>query len=1236
MTLARDLSSSNLHDIQLALFSLLDQVTNPAVLEFDKQYEAASDKQAILSEFESSILYERWARYRSIQLELLDIINQKATLNRVADIKKEIKSLRLTLRTTDKPSKYLTPDDAKHLSFSKFQQHLDQPKEDTPIPGIIDSIDRTIQDEALRGVTIKQSISVLKKMKLQIVGTEHPTDPLSQEARNILIKLANAIDEINPDEAVIKKLLEDLQKADPIPPSKRTVIEEVNRNIDITLTKLYDNVPYLVQEILDAYKTHYGEEAFKAHEEELWKAMEGLLRDASWPGFDADGNENITAMVMVHAIRSYRIRIVEKHITTLHTNVCKRTKEIEHQLRTKIKNLGKELYYLSRKYFPTAEIDGVNICDIFFESSDNASELSDKRRFSAIVTHFNALISKVSTLNVDEGNRNKLVEIITDQLNTAQALVELTRFSGSYRLENDSVLYQGEVQRFMDEIEKYKDATRDKSDAASTKDQKEVIVNQFNGLLSAHTAALKKHPDLYHQMRVFGVQLHSFGMTYGKVHIRQDSSVFREVWNIIIDDLKEQFAHLELFKFLKGRHYESRRYSELTEEEQVIFHKKLQSKENHEILEAIYPKDKNCKYLSDEKYKHNPSFSPVRTEIERLELTTHYPDMFENIIISNCENAANILEVQSLLALFPAQSRNQELTVVPLLEKPEDLKHYERIIIDSIKLKMQQKLEEAFDDEEKHQKNTLKNILNIRDRKTIERIIQNKNRKQLAAFITQNPDLKPYLEPIIVEVMIGFSDTERLIGLSALFSIKRLEENLIQLTSQFGVTLKIFHGPGGDANRGGLKRRDPKATLQGNARRVLNTARSTLWYRENQFAQAYRLLAYPEKRMELSILPPQLQESLATCIREGANFYKMLHDPENGLGKLTGLLLGQINWIVAILNSSSRPTQRGVTENTGDRTASIQSIGQKLQSYIHPDKPRAISATQMKEMLRDNLDFLGIGHGLHTIGLEEAERLYDLSTTFRDVIDKCIIGAATRDLSFLEYALFADHPELIPSTPAERDQWAEECLTTSFKDIDIEKMSKNPEKRLQLLTRLSRFIALIDQECQLTFEFLADLMQKVNIGKIGHIEKSTDLLAHCQPWHEQTLEAISKAEPLTFLLARQTHHLARGRYLDQVYPELNEQTIETSQLSGVGRFVGSIGSGITAFRQQYMPEGFTQNISHDVRENLRLGVARAEKEPRLFKKTPATITFLTMFLSEQQEKAKKEEPNPVTMTSTLS
>jgi hypothetical protein len=579
---------------------------------------------------------------------------------------------------------------------------------------------------------------------------------------------------------------------------------------------------------------------------------------------------------------------------------------------------------------------------------------------------------------------------------------------------------------------------------------------------------------------------------------------------------------------------------------------------NHTCL-AIQKKlfDAENKSLIDEmrrKYQAGEYNGLVKQELDRLSLAARDPGMVECVIISNTQSASDILGVESLLRIF---TRTNRIRVIPLVETPDDLRNLEKIFHD---------------------------------------------------YVNGNNELSR-----LIEFMFGYSDTERVYGLLALMTLQEYQERFLQLAKQFNLDAKIFHGPGGDVNRGGLQMRPAKGTLQGNARsNVLNSEESTLRYLETLFAATYQNKTNPASFIKFNTMPLHIQKLAHQYEKHGSEFYVHLHDTENGLGKLLGFMFGQgINSIVEILNSSSRASQRGGEKNkVEDRTASVQSGGKRSQGYVNPDKLRAITATQVKEMLRDYLDVIGAVYGLRKLDddkkTQNAEKLYDMSATVRDIFNKILWAMSRADLSITSQAFFAGHPEFLPRDHHERKQWAKECRETYpaiLHDMKMEDVvvTQKPE----LMRMLSRFFALIEEEYQQSYEYMFRILRSMYPDDApARFTRPTDLLFPFPEAKAETEDMVSEVEPLSLLLARLNRHLMDGRNLDELYLGVNEMKTEMYGLSGVGRLIGNIGAGITAFRMM--------SAESNIQEKIRCGVVRAEQEAALHKRTYLSKSKLTL------------------------
>ena len=1211
MTLAEQLGGFDAQLIKKSIFSCLDSMISEGVRELDKQYPLTDDPHIFITQFEAKgdtpprchpKLLQEFLQYRCLKIELTTLINRKAALNYIFALKNESEAL-----------------DPEHKAN-------------------LESIFHAIKTAAENGLSIEDSIDNLARVTLQIVGTPHPTDPLSQAARELLTELAIIMDKMSPTEDEIKQVLFKLMSVDIIPHASRSVREEVNQNIAMTLDKLYDNLPYLVNEIFEAYKKAYGETTFLQYESSIFDAIKGgerinelllqpLLRDASWPGLDADGNTNVTADAMRDSISLYRIHVAEKHIQTLKI-LSETAKKIEKDLRQALNHSFSQLSRLASK-IEGEELSAI-LC-VLINAQETAAHYLSERRFPELEPYCDALLAHLEWILPEGSIKTELLTLLNEdiilQLNT---LIQLTQFSGLYRsakeemslsfslnevnlahLENIALVeHEGAIQNFQQLFADYREKIRVNGDAIYiTRDDNsrvpasQFVLEHYQQLSKNYTPFLQslRHnrvicaddvASLNQQFRYFDLYLSCYGLTYGEGHVRQDSSVFGKVWSLIFAELKIKYrtVHPHLFTL-----FENRSYLDLEENERISLHKILQdgSEASQLILKAIYHLYRNNKYTS--KHRDAPL---VKSELKRIQLAIDHADFIKKIIISNSQSAANILEVESLMAVFPEQQHQVIPSIVPLLETPDDLNKFEVILLDYIKTKMIQCLEEAFD-------NRLNDVVvYFGQRESIKSNIESLDRQSLKDLLAEHVSLTFHLKNITIEIMVGFSDTERLWGLPALIVIQEVQEKFIELTNDLGVNFLLYHGPGGDLNRGGLKRRDREATLQGRARDLLMTNQSARWYRETQFYRAFMLECTPAKRIELSSIPAEMRIHLDEFVKKGSHWYQFLRDTEYGLGQLFELWLGKTeHWAVVALNCSSRATQRGVVENLGDRTAPVQSEGERPNTYVNIENLRAISAMLMQEMLAENLSMLGACAGMRKIGLEATLWLYDNSETFRDLFVKESIAAKLRDLSFVAYTLFADYPELNPFNQEEevRKYWAEECRNEfpqqlKAQEKKIQEMNAQPESAYELLAMLSKLFAYIQQESIQTELFLRKINQFIHPVP----GKAAGRLLSQYPLCQSQLDELRElADPLFYMLARHSHAVANGIALDQLLHGVNDEGLTPdARLSGFGRLFGAYGAGIMAART--LQPSYYENIWLNIQKNTppRLGFERAKAEAK--------------------------------------
>lgn len=1254
MSFQDELASTNFKVVRDALIRQLNSVTDKAVLAFDREVEEAEKKDtvghkhvhALFSQFETdkknkasrpAELLEKWTHYAWIRSEVNAHARRAAMLNKLGERTKA------------------------------FQESTKKSQDSRVVRALPKSIHRAIQKDFIRQVSIEKSLENLSVLTLHVVSTAHPTDPLANEARDDLTVLATMLSQKQSEDA-FKRQFKKLWMDDPIPREKRTVQNEVNRNLNI-MERLYNAIPHFIKALIDAYKMYYGEQLFSKHEEHFWKIIGGVIRDAAWPGFDADGNENVDDVAMQNAIRVGRIRAAEQHIRALSEGIVREAKRIETDLRSQItgacsalstnivrkltkmevRALGdvdseKNKMELKAKYKSVRE----NLSAIFADITKSVSN----RNFRKIENDFNALVKAIEDNDISS---KSLLSLIEKQKTNSEVLHKLARFSGLVRYKSES--RNGDIQELQIVLQSYKDSVRDSTTHITVKEDGEerkievhavaaYVSKRFQHILDDNKEMLSKFPDLKLQMRYFGVQLNSIGLTYGRGHVRQNSPVHKKVWSRIVDDLMldPKFQDMAIFKILKNNSYEQSSSKERTD-----FHVQLLngSEASDFILGEIYRRFVQERNPNSYKMK---KLHVVFRELGRYNLAVRNPDIVGNIIISNTEGPEDIFEVEAILAIFRRaynrKTDHKHTKVIPLLEKWVDLDNYEKILVASIKFRIEKVLVDVYEDNASY----FNELFSVNSCAQLIQCIKNISRSDFSKLLKkQSADkLRKLLSTIHLEAMVGYSDTERVSSPMALVKIQQLKEDLRQLAEDFGVHARRYDGPGDDPNRGGPRRRDRKATLQGRARYELLEPKSALErYRETQFYNAFRALSEPEKKSEFARLTTQVREWIKESAKKGAKVYEHLHDVENGLGKLFGVLLARPYWMVPIRNSSSRASTRGWNDNTGDRASAVQKNGTRPVKYVDPDKPRAISSTMIKQSLRDytNLIF-GPGYGLREMGLEKCVQMYKASSTVRDLVIKTTYGLALMDFSMLRHGLFNGQKNYIPKDSQQRGEWARNCMRTlpkALKNISVEslvkklevtegldnklkllnekkeKMSKgenvseqnvksvqqqisqleaqkiNEAENLdEVLTYLSELVAYIEEEAIKTRAFIFELNKHIHEKKykekgapksVEDFKDPTDILYHFPRFQAQVKQTVCDLNAVSVLFARQVYQVANGACLDELYSGVNEQEREQTQLSGVARLLGNIGACLSA--SEKMPPAYYESLLLSYRQGLR-------------------------------------------------
>jgi phosphoenolpyruvate carboxylase len=1136
------------------LYDLLDQITDPAVLQLQTRYQAAQDKQAFYAEFETPAAdifqFEKWLHYKWIRLQLAFLGYQKEQLTKRAEYNKLLQA------NIENQQSTTAVRDA--ILFN---------------PAIPETVDAVIQRDAIDGVSIQDSIAKLRQIRLQVVGTEHPTDPLGQEAHDILSLIANELAKDEASTTVLLTHLTNLLDTDAIPPVRREVNEEVSRDKEATAFRFYDNLPIFIDRIFSAYSKFYGKQITEEHSATILLALEGgkqpdgtitdpITTDASWAAGDAEGNPNIDPAASSVAVTEIRKKAAMKHSAAL-KNIRMLTKNHERILREEIPRLHDKKFDCLIKL--SKDVDLTALFQRFQRLQTETSLFLISRNFAGLVGYYaqakqDLLLAIKSAFPEPTTEQQSLIKEILQhydkQASYAEQLRELTLFSGSYLDKNkkqDNLgeqLSKGEMkslQIVFQEIAKKVDD--DKNSSFLKQNNLAAILQRFDGILTTHSALWTAFPDIYRQMRNFRLQLICFGMGLGYMHIRQDASVLMRVWDDILSDMD-----LGTPRFLT-----------LAPQEQAKILEDLLdgSKDSREFLETIHTRWKTQHYAGRDE---------VTRELERLELALNNPDIFELWILSNTANLANILTVVALKKVFPFPA--SELRVVPLLENLSDLNNAPQLLENYIRILILDEFSQ--NDQLRHLVNDLRQLPKDQFKFAI---------APYKSFITRK-----------VEVMFGYSDSERGSGLSALVTVDRKQAECIKLCKEYGIPFWIFDGSGNDLFRGGshLARRKAIFTGQGKFRDdEYGTPVTANILRESQFANYYMDLT--TGKLDYADLKPVVIQTLDKFCKDSSDFFETFLDTTNGYGGIVGTFFSLIKFIVELGNQSSRGNKRSFVQNGvkqknhSDPSRDVLVGGKDLPGFEDPGPLRAIGASQLYEMLRlySNI-IIGPGRAMRMLDedpkrcLAKVKSLYYLSPAFQDIYEKMLYGLAAVKTEITFSACFLGREkEFTPVDEQQRLQWLAEAngYGSKYNRTYVESLLTTTEGKEELLVAgkeellvaLSRVLVLIEDEFLQTRAFLLKankliFREKYLNNPLVEFTDNTDLLHHNPELRDHLKEVFNSVEPLNWLLARISNHLKNNRKLDQVYQVSKEMKVLNSKLNIYGSILGDIMCAIASSR----------------------------------------------------------------------
>ena len=300
----------------------------------------------------------------------------------------------------------------------------------------------------------------------------------------------------------------------------------------------------------------------------------------------------------------------------------------------------------------------------------------------------------------------------------------------------------------------------------------------------------------------------------------------------------------------------------------------------------------------------------------------------------------------------------------------------------------------------------------------------------------------------VQEVMLGYSDSNKENGfLAANWSLYRNQKRLADITDEYGVELRLFHGRGGSISRGGGSMNEallalPTETVTGQvkfteqgeaiAEKYANpkiAERNLEQMLNAQIRARYRALTDGDDE-----IPGSAEASMETAADAAREAYRGLLDTEGFVGYFEEATPIRV---IEELNLGSRPASRSDERTVED----LRAI------------PWVFSWTQARCILPG---WFGLGTGLEAYldsggDVESLRRLYEEWPFFRTTLDNAALSLARTDLEIAaEYAALADDREaFFPRIEAEYDRCVElvEAITGRERLPPREWMSENLRRR---------------------------------------------------------------------------------------------------------------------------------------------------------------------------------------------
>ncbi len=175
-----------------------------------------------------------------------------------------------------------------------------------------ESIREAVQKLRAGGVGLEDALTLLRSVDIQPTFTAHPTEARRQTVLNKQSDVAEAVDELhsqratplerNEARAKLRRAIELMQLTDDVRSLRLRVLDEVRNGLHYLSTSVWETVPRLGLDTLDALREAYPEAASTL----ALADMPSGVRYRTWIGGDRDGNPNVTHRESERALRMLR------------------------------------------------------------------------------------------------------------------------------------------------------------------------------------------------------------------------------------------------------------------------------------------------------------------------------------------------------------------------------------------------------------------------------------------------------------------------------------------------------------------------------------------------------------------------------------------------------------------------------------------------------------------------------------------------------------------------------------------------------------------------------------------------------------------------------------------------------------------------------------------------------------------------------------------------------------------